>query len=445
MNIFKSKWVKSGIYSIGSRLSILLFGFGGFYFLIRLLPKENFGAWSLFLTITTIIEMSRNGLIQNALIKLLHASDQLSANKVITASWVINLFYSGIMYLVLVLSASTFKSIFGVDELQPMFLYFGITMILLIPISQFNYLQQAKFSFSGIFWTAFVRQGLFFSVVALFFFLNYIPSLVTLVLIQAGCTLISLFVAFFSAKQFLIFSIDWDRMIALRVFHFGKYVMGTNISSLLFKSVDQFLVGYLLNASSVAVYSSAIRLSNMIEYPATSVAEVIYPYSTAKINEEGEQVTKTLYEKSVGLTLTITLPIVLVTFIFADLIIYIIAGSAYADAAGILRITILFGIVTPFNRQFGMAMDSSNRPHLNFLLLVFAFFINVLNNAIFIHFFGVIGAAYGTLLSYVIISVVGHSMLVRIFNVELINIYRYMIMYYIQGIVFAKNLLISNK
>lgn len=443
MSILKSTWVKSGIYSIGSRLSILLFGFGGFYFLVRLLPKENFGAWSLFLTITTIIEMSRNGLIQNALIKLLHASDQLSTNKVITASWVINFVYSCIMYLILVLSALPFKSIFGIDELQPMFVYFGITMILLIPISQFNYLQQAKFSFSGIFWTAFVRQGIFFGATAAFYFLNYQPSLVTLVLVQAGCTLISLFVAFFSAKQFFVFSFDWDKKIALQVFHFGKYVMGTNISSLFFKSVDQFSVGYFLNASSVAVYSSAIRLSNMIEYPATSVAEVIYPYSTAKISAEGEQVTKTLYEKSVGLTLTITLPIVLVTFIFADLIIFIIAGSAYADAADILKITTLFGIVTPFNRQFGMAMDSSNRPHLNFLLLVFALFINILNNAIFIHFFGVIGAAYGTLLSYIIISVIGHFMLVQIFNVKMISIYRYMIMYYTQGFVFVKNMLKS--
>lgn len=440
MSIFASKWVKSGIYSIGSRLSILLFGFGGFYFLVRLLPKENFGAWSLFLTITTIIEMSRNGLIQNALIKLLHTSDQLATNKVITASWVINLVYSCIMYLILVLSASPFESILGIDEVQPMFAYFGFTMILLIPISQFNYLQQAKFSFSGIFWTAFVRQGIFFGATAAFYFLNYQPSLVTLVLVQTGCTLISLFVAFFSARQFFKFSFDWDKKIALQVFHFGKYVMGTNISSLFFKSVDQFSVGYFLNASSVAVYSSAIRLSNMIEYPATSVAEVIYPYSTAKISAEGEQVTKTLYEKSVGLTLTITLPIVLVTFIFADLIIYIIAGSAYADAANILRITTLFGIVTPFNRQFGMAMDSTNRPHLNFLLLVFALFINILNNALFIHFFGVIGAAYGTLLSYIIISVIGHFMLVRIFNVQMLSIYRYMIMYYVQGLVFVKNM-----
>ena len=97
------KWIKSGIYSIGSRFSVLIFGFGSFYFLIRYLPQNQFGAWSLFLTITTIVEMSRNGLIQNALIKLLHSHDATDSNKVITAAWMINLFYSVVIYLTLVL------------------------------------------------------------------------------------------------------------------------------------------------------------------------------------------------------------------------------------------------------------------------------------------------------------------------------------------------------
>jgi lipopolysaccharide exporter len=428
-----SSWIKSGFYSISSRISVLIFGFGSFYFLIRFLSKSDFGAWSIFLTITTIVEMSRNGLIQNALIKLLHSHDLRSESKIVTASWIINSAYSIFVYLILVLFSKVFKEVFGVNEIEPMFIYFGITMVLLIPISQYNYLQQAKFSFSGIFWTAFVRQGFFFLIVVVCFFSEIRLSLVALVLVQAGCTFLGLIVAYFTARKYANYTFDWDFGIAKKVFHFGKYVMGTNISSLFFKSVDQFSVGYFLNASSVALYSSAMRLSNMIEYPATSIAEVVYPYSTAKIYESGEHVTKSIYEKSVGLTLTITLPIVIITFIFADFIIYIIAGSGYSQSAEILRVTILFGLITPFNRQFGMAMDSSNRPHLNFLLLLFALVINIISNVICIHYLGLIGAAYGTLFSYVIISIIGHLMLVKYFKVRLFGVYHAMIAYYKQG------------
>jgi O-antigen/teichoic acid export membrane protein len=221
-----------------------------------------------------------------------------------------------------------------------------------------------------------------------------------------------------------------------KVFHFGKYVMGTNIFSLLFKSVDQLAIGYFLSASGVAAYSAAMRLSNMVEYPATSVAEVAYPYSTAQIKAKGEQITKTIYEKSVGLTLTITLPIVLVIFLFSDLIIFIIAGSQYSEAADILRITILFGLVTPFNRQFGMAMDSTNRPHLNFLLLGVALVINVISNVVGIQYLGLMGAAYGTLVSYVIISILGHSILIKYFDVSIVSVYHAMISFYKQGFQF---------
>ena len=434
-------WIRSGVYSIGSRISVLVFGFGSFYFLIRYLPQNDFGAWSLFLTITTIVETSRNGLIQNALIKLLHSNKPADSDRVITASWVINLFYSLLMYLMLALFSRQFGTAFGVDALGPMFRFYGLTIALLVPLSQFNYLQQAKSSFSGIFWTAFGRQGSLFLAVVLIYFLKFNVSLVGLVVVQAGCTGIGLIIAFLSSRRLVQSKFEWDWTITKSVFHFGKYVMGTNVCSIFFKSVDQFSVGYFLNASSVALYSSAMRLSNLIEYPATSIAEVVYPHSTLRISQEGEQVTKSLYEKSVGLTLTVTLPIVVLTFLMADYLIYIIAGSAYAASSDILRVTILFGLMTPFNRQFGMAMDSSGRPHLNFALLLFALIVNIISNVAFIHFLGVIGAAYGTLVSYVIISVAGHYMLKRIFDVSMINVFSFMLMYYRNAFHFAVNLI----
>src|SRR5882762_7028794 len=174
-------WIRSGVYSISSRVSVLIFGFGSFYFLIRYLPQNDFGAWSLFITITTIVEMSRNGLIQNALIKLLHSHDAADSHKVVTASWMINIFYSVVIYLTLVLMSGLFSRSFSVPELQPMFVNYGYTMALLIPLSQFNYLQQAKFSFSGIFYTAVIRQGSFFVFVVLIYFFRTEMTLVSFV------------------------------------------------------------------------------------------------------------------------------------------------------------------------------------------------------------------------------------------------------------------------
>lgn len=429
-----SPWIKSGAFSIGSRLSVLIFGFGSFYFLVRLLPKAQFGAWSIFLTITTIVEMSRNGLIQNALIKLLHSHDESETNKVVTGSWFINVAYSLLIFVCLVLLAGLFGKTFGVDGFQSMFIFYGITLAILIPFSQFNYMQQARFSFNGIFWSAATRQGLFFVSIIVIYSLRFVPSLTQLVLIQSGCTLVGLVVAFISARRYIHFQWEFDWDMSRKIFHFGKFVMGTNISSLLFKSVDQFAIGAFLTPNNVASYASAMRLSNLIEYPATSVSEVVYPHSTKRISEQGEQIVKSLYEKSVALTMAITVPIVAGTFIFSDFIIYIIAGPEYADSAGILRVTILFGLLTPFMRQFGMVMDSSGRPHLNFVMLLFALAFNIGANWIMVPAFGVMGAAFGTLLSYVVFSIVGHIILVRLFDVNVLNILSYTLSFYQKAI-----------
>jgi len=412
--------------------------------MIRFLSKGEFGAWSLFLTITTIIEMSRNGLIQNAIIKLLHSNEEKDTHKVVTGSWMINIAYSAIIFILIAIMSPLFNKGFGMPELQPMFMWYGLTLALLIPFSQFNYLQQAHFSFNGIFWSAFARQGTFFVSILSIYFLNLHPSLIHLVLIQTGCTFIGLIVAFVLARNFFTFRFEWDMNITKKVFHFGKYVMGTNIASLFYKSVDQFSIGYYLNPNAVALYASAMRLSNLIEYPATSVSEVVYPHSTLRISESGDTAVKNIYEKSLALTMAITFPIVVATFLLADLIIFIIAGPDYAQSAGILRVTILFGIFTPFTRQFGMIMDSAGRPNQNFMLLLGSLALNIVLNVIFVQSFGIMGAAYGTLIAYVITSIAGHMVLVKLFGVEMKNVFSNTGGYYRQGFSLAREVLKGN-
>jgi lipopolysaccharide exporter len=433
MSSKKSYWVVSGIYSIGSRFSTLLFGFGGFYLLVRSLPQTEFGTWALFLTLTTIIEMSRNGLIQNALIKFLHATPEDQHNEVVTASWILNLIYSVIIMVVLLVLSVPLARVFEVPQFSEMFLWYSATLLVLVPFSQFNYLQQARFSFGGIFWSTLARQGCFFLVILTHHILNIQLSIMELVVFQLICTIAGLIVAFFCARKYLIHTWSYSKVMVAKVFHFGKYVMGTNMLSLVYKSTDQILIGYYLNTTSVAIYNSAIRISNLIEYPATSVAEVVYPKTTQMYEKDKDEASRYFYEKAVGLTMTVTLPIVIFSILFAEWIIEIIAGAAYAQSADILRLTILFGLFTPFSRQFGTAMDSSGRPQINFMILCLSVVVNVICNVLGILHFGIMGAAYGTLISYGIMGVICYLLMVKIFRVSFLNTFVNMFQFYQLG------------
>jgi len=79
-------WLKSGFLNILQSLTNVLFGFGGFYMLVRVLDKNQFGAWTLFMTTTSILEVIRNGLIGNALVKFLSGAKPEEKTPIITAS-----------------------------------------------------------------------------------------------------------------------------------------------------------------------------------------------------------------------------------------------------------------------------------------------------------------------------------------------------------------------
>lgn len=410
---------------------MLLFGFGSFYILVRHFSKHDFGTWALFLTIVTIIETSRNGLIQNALIKLVHSNEEEDTDKIISATWILNTVYTFFIFLVLVLVSGLVSDLFQAPEISKMFLYYGITITLLIPFSQFNYIQQSRFSFSGIFWGAFVRYGTFFIANLIIHLLAIEITLPSLVLVQSFCTFLGLIISYLLARKFLMVRFEWSREAFNKVFHFGKYVMGTNIFSMIYKSTDQFTIGYFLNTSAVATYNAAVRLSNLIEYPTTSIAEIVYPKSTEQYAKGGEQSSKLLFEQSVGITIGITLPMIAIVVLFAEQIMHIIAGPAYADSVIILRFTILFGLFTPFSRQFGTALDSSGRPKLNFYILLASLIINIITNIIGISYFGLMGACYGTLTSYIIIFIVNNYFMKKIFNIQLLAVFKYLVQFYV--------------
>ena len=79
-------WLRSGSYTLLTNLQTLLFGFGAFYLLVRVLDKDAFGAWVLFVATTTIFETARNGMIQNGLIKFLSHNTDKDYREIVSAS-----------------------------------------------------------------------------------------------------------------------------------------------------------------------------------------------------------------------------------------------------------------------------------------------------------------------------------------------------------------------
>lgn len=428
-SIKNSYYLQSGIYSLGQRFSSLFFGFGSFYFLVRLYNTDQHGTWVIYFTTATIVEMSRNGLIQNALIKFLSSAEHSERPKIQVASLALNLFFSLLTFGLLLLASFWFLNS-SYATLSKMFVVYGINLILMVPFSHFVFIQMFNLNFKGIFYGALIRQGLFFVCVAYLYYDKQVVSLPYLVVIQAVSIFLSIAVLFFFAREYILFSkrltLEWIR----KLFQYGKYVMGTNISSMIFKTTDQYMLAALVSTGSTSIYNAALRVSNLVEYPSTSIADVIFPKSVREIREKGLTAAKRLYEKSVGLILAIVLPIIVLVWFNSDIVMLLIAGADYKESGAILSIIILFGFITPFNRQFGTIMDAIGKPELNFRLLASTTVINIFANFVFITIYGTIGAAYGTLLSYSINLIINQYLLQSILSVSFLSPFTYMIGFY---------------
>ncbi len=436
-----SYWLKSGFYTLSEKAASLLFGFGGFVLLVRVLPdKESYGAWVLFLSIISIIEVGRIGLLQNALVKFLSSENDEEAGRITTASFVLNGLLTMLIVLLCLGLAPLAAKIFETSDLSLLLKIYCLTTVALIPFYQCNYIQQANLDFKGIFWSNVVKGGILFFFILYLFIEKRAVHLPDLAITQVVAAVASSAASWLFARRYAKFSrhIDWAWV--NKLFAYGKFVFGTNISTQLYKTVDKLLLGSLPGGgkAAVAIYDAAIRISNLTDVPTASMASMLFPQSSRR-GQEGTEALKDLYEKAVGAILAFMVPCIIFVLIFADWLIYLTAGAAYAESAHLLRITILFGLFLPYAVQFGTVLDSTGKPQVNFAYTLFSLLLTGVLNLLFIPKMGVTGAALGTLIAYGITFVIMQLYLHKTLKVNPLNPFRYMLPFYGKLFQFAKH------
>jgi O-antigen/teichoic acid export membrane protein len=131
-------------------------------------------------------------------------------------------------------------------------------------------------------------------------------------------------------------------------------------------------------------------------------------------------------------------PCIIVVLLFADWLIFLTAGKAYAEAANLLRITILFGLFLPYAVQFGTVLDSIGKPKVNFVYTLFSLLLTALLNWLLIPQMGVKGAAIGTLAAYAITFFFMQAYLHKTLKINPLNPFFHAIDFYGNIINFAK-------
>lgn len=422
-SIAYARWFSKGTYSLLNRVSVLVFGFLNIFFMVRMMPKSDIGIWVLFTSVTAILEMVRHGFIRNPFIAHVVSAPEAQKSSVITTSFVLHCVLAGFISLLLLVGAKPLSLFWDAAGLDILFYLYAINTIIFIPFLHFEYLQAAHGNFKANFYSNLCRLGLPAVYVAVVFFVRKEMTLVELAIVQIAATIIGAFVAYsYVRKQAQIFSFV-DRRMLKELFHFGKYTFGTSISSMFVKNTDSWMIGRFISTAGVAVYNPALRLSNLVEVPTLAIVDMIFPRVPQKMKEQGIKGVQDIYYKSVSLIIATMLPMVFIFFVFAETMITIVFGPEYIESAAILRVTIFYCLIIPFNRQFGTLMDGLKNPKINFYLLILVAVLNVILNFFFLKWFGLIGSAYGTLLAYTVVFILNQIILYRKYGINTLRVF----------------------
>ena len=170
----------------------------------------------------------------------------------------------------------------------------------------------------------------------------------------------------------------------------------------IYLKIDQVMIGYMLGNYKVGIYAAAVKLVEVWYFVPGIICTALFP---AIINAKKTSVDlyknrlKNFYILMVIIPIIMAIPISLL----AKPIIQIMFGNGYLESVLILKIYIWSSVGLFLGWAVGQYLMSENMVRTIFVLNLLAMILNIILNLILIPMFGIIGSAYATLISYMII------------------------------------------
>ncbi|MCG9881382.1 MAG: oligosaccharide flippase family protein [Bacteroidia bacterium] len=384
LQIVKSK---SFISLIGNGLGALL-GVVTFALLARVLDKEIFGPYLIFLALYGIFETLRIGMVMNALVRnLAQCNNFEEEQEVIGSTQFITLALTAIYTVVIVVLYFVFKQLGLFTEYLFFFKWFVIIGILSAPNNYATWYLNAKLKIAAMSAVRILNQLVFIALI--WFWVKVDGSIYSVIISYAISHLAVSILAVVMGWSGIQYLFKYTLTKITEVFHFGKFSMGTLMGSNLLRSSDTFIIGSsFLGSAGVAMFNVPSRLLEIVEMPLRSFAVTALPQFAKLYADKAYEALRFEFEKKAGLVFFLLLPIAIGSFLFADWLVLLIGGKAYADSAILLRVFASYMAILPLDKFAGVMLDTINKPNLNFYKVMIQLAVNIAGDYIGIAIFG---------------------------------------------------------
>ncbi|MCO5935204.1 oligosaccharide flippase family protein [Mucilaginibacter sp. RB4R14] len=350
------------------------------------LPAADFGNY-IFLLITILLaDTFRNGFVQTSLIKFYAGTSKKKAFEVAGSAWYVGLMQAGVFVAIdaIVYLVYRSKSVNAETTIQ----WFGIIYMTTLPATIASYILQAEEKFGRMLILQVINQGLFLVLILTLIFLHKLSFQTAVYAYFAGSAVTSLFTIFNGWSKIRTLKYRTKETVR-KLAHFGKFSVGTSISSYLLRSSDTFIIKIMFNPALLAVYYIPQRLMEIFEIPMRAGVATAMPELSAAVHKGNQTDVANIMKRYAGMLTVALIPIAVVAFLIAGPVITILFGKQYQDteAVNIFRLFMCYVMLMPIDRFFGITLDIINKPHLNMLKVILMLIVNITGDFIGIFIF----------------------------------------------------------
>ncbi len=395
--------------------------------LYRSLPVNEMGAWVFFQTVFVLLDTFRTGFLQVALIKFYTGTEEPRATEVLGSVWYLALMITGILCLVNA-AALPFLHWVTSPSFSILIEWFGITFLSTLPLTIAAWILQAHQRFDRLLILRVLNQGSFLIFVLILIFFNNV-NLKTVLIVNFSCNIIVSGTCILAGWAKMRSFTKRTKECIKEIFHFGKFSVGTTISSNLLRSSDSFIIMFVLGPAgpaALAMYNIPLRLMEVIEIPLRSFLATGMPSMSEAFNRNRKDEVAVIMQKYAGMLTLALIPVSIGGILFADLAIHIVGGEKYLGtyAVSVFRIFMSFAWLFPVDRFLGVTLDIIHKPKINFFKVLVMLSTNILFDFIGIYLFGNInGIAIATLFNFIAGVMFGYYWLSKYLDISMKGIF----------------------
>ncbi|RVU02710.1 lipopolysaccharide biosynthesis protein [Mucilaginibacter limnophilus] len=381
------------------------------------------GVWVLFQTTVLFVDTFRSGLLTTAFIKFYSGTTGQRSAEVVGATWYIAMAITGGL-IILNLPVLFFLDHFSGGYIL-FFKYFGATYILSLPWFIASCVLQGEQRFDRLLYVRMVNQG------------SFVLFVVILMIMQKGSVLNVLYAYLLSHALTSLYTLvmGWCRLDTIKhrtkaavseIFNFGKFSVGTTLSSNMFRFSDLFIINAMLGTGAVAIYNLGQTLMQLVEIPLRSFAATGMPSLAAAYNQNSRSEVIYIMKKYIGLLTVILFPAAIIAVLLADVPIYIMGGGKYVgtEAANVFRLFMTFALLYPADRFFALTLDVIHKPKINFYKVLIMLAANIIFDVLGVLLFkNIYGITLATLAPTLIGTTIGYYALKRYHNFSFFSVY----------------------